>query len=97
MGILTHPVVRPARGRTDNVAGDVGFGGQVVGGDGERQIGVPLEGIAQVVDALDDGGDIVLVVEVRVGGNVRRHSTVDGHSAARGNTSTEVLAHYHGT
>lgn len=46
---------------------------------------------------MDDGGDIVLVAKIGVGRDMRRHSTIDGHSAPGGDASTEVLTHDHGT
>lgn len=94
-GALTHPVVRPARCGADNVVRDIGFSRLVVGRDGEGQVGESLEGIPQVFYALDDGLDVVLVAEIRVGGDVCRHGAVNGHSASRSDASTEVLAHDH--
>ena len=94
-GELTHPVVSPARRRADDVLLDVVGGGLVVGGDGEGEIRVALEGVADVLNTLHHRRDVVLVPQVRVLGYVRLHIAVDRHAAARCHSPAEILAHDH--
>lgn len=95
-GRLTHPVISPACGRADNVLLNVVGGSLVVGGDGEGEVRVTLEGVADVLDTLHHRRDVVLVPQVRVLSHVRLHVAINRHAAARRHAPAEILAHDHG-
>lgn len=74
-----------------------GLRGLVVGGQLEHEILHRTQGLADVLDTLNYGSLVVRVSKVRWCRDDRGETGVDGHSAARSLTPTEVLAHDHGS
>jgi hypothetical protein len=70
------------------------------GAVGRRQdpgdVGDHVEGRLHVLDALDDGLKVAVVVEVRVLADDRGQRRGDGHAAARDDAAAEVQAERHG-
>ena len=67
----------------------IGLGGLVLGGNEPAQTR-GLEGGAQVVDALDDSLLVVVVPQVRRGGDEGTKIGLNGHATTRGGATAEV-------